>query len=339
MAKGVPPSIENITFYPEGTTMLGFYDNPFEGIDNFVKYIYSLLSLEDISYFETPKFVYSQLSDAYICTESIYKWIYFSETKGLKGHSKWIRDNIIKIMNSEYYSFELTLEKNTMKMELLLFNPRDDMLISTLSDIANTNAKIQSKTSLKSNSVLASYLYEKSLFTGQLTILLNNPNDYKMNGIINVILPQLIIPEFYKQQIMVNNVLDSKKSEEKIFNIYELNNKKSILYSQNITLNKRSNYIWVIPYKKTFMNLKSYPSNCAHGLDVPPIEFITTSNNKIYHSTLSTTIFPYPDFSMIYNMVCFISACLCMLVTQILSPISYVEKKKEEVKEKKEKKE
>lgn len=339
MAKGVPPPIENITFYPEGITMLGFYENPFEGIDSFIKYMYSLLSLEDISYFKTPKFVYSQLSDAYICTESFYKWIYFSEDKGLKRNTKWIRDNIVKIMNSEYYSFELKLEKNTVEMEMLLYHPSDKKLLSFSDKNYNVyiNAKIKPKSSLKSNSIVSSYLYEKSLFEGQLTIILNNQNDYKMNGIINVVLPQLIIPQFYKQKIMVNSILNSKLSEENVFNIYELKNKKSMLYTQNITLNEKSNYIWVIPYKKTFMSLKNYPSNCAHGLDVPPIEFITTKttnnnedNRKIYHSTLSTTIFPYPDFSMIYNMVCFISACLCLLVTQILSPISFIPKMKDD---------
>lgn len=83
------------------------------------------------------------------------------------------------------------------------------------------------------------------------------------------------------------------------------------------------------------MSLKLYPSNCAHGLDVPPVQFIM--KDEILYSVciiyfkliVSTTIFPYQDFSMMYylyiyfsyNMICFISAAVCLLIVQIIYPL------------------
>lgn len=104
------------------------------------------------------------------------------------------------------------------------------------------------------NPTLASYLYEPSIFRGQLTILLTNPTNKPVTGTINVILPNLIVPEFYKQFIKLNDSIIS--SNDYVFKAYEFKSKKSTLYTIDITLKPYSSYIWVIPYQKVFFLLK-----------------------------------------------------------------------------------
>lgn len=120
MAKGVPPAFKNITFHPQGTTVIGFYDEPFDDAGKFVSYLYSVLSLEDISYSITPKFIYSQLPDAFICVESYYRWLGFDINRGYNSLFKWVRDNLNYIMNSEYYSFEITIKGDSISLRLIL---------------------------------------------------------------------------------------------------------------------------------------------------------------------------------------------------------------------------
>ncbi|CAB3397572.1 unnamed protein product [Caenorhabditis bovis] len=155
-----------------------------------------------------------------------------------------------------------------------------------------------------------------SAVSRQISNKLQNGPEEQAEVQISQLIPYFVKIRFSKIEIKCNK--NDLVVKDKIFKTSR-NSKSPVLLQYQLLLPKGALCEIIIPFEKLLLRREEYPPDANHGMHIPAAVVLVENSKTIYtiHANAILIALPVPDFSMPFNVICFVGTVFSL----ILSPI------------------
>ncbi|CAD6188383.1 unnamed protein product [Caenorhabditis auriculariae] len=159
-----------------------------------------------------------------------------------------------------------------------------------------------------------------SQHSGELRISVKNLGKAGNNVVISQIVPYFV--RVHYNSLMVKCRSASSRVREKVFKASKAP-KSSLLIQYNLEIDETDTCILHIPLEKSLLRINDYTPDANHGMYIPGAiaTFLQIKNDLnggyAVHSNAVLVALPVPDFSMPFNVICFVATTLAVCFSPI----------------------